>query len=290
MTPQEHQLVTDLFERLATLEKEPRDPEAERAIRDGLSRAPNALYALVQTSLLQDEALRQAQGRIEELEAALSPPQPAQQQGGGFLDNLRSAMFGGGQGQPQGQGRGSVPSVRPGDSQGGDPRWGAPPMGAPAGFGQDPRNIDPRYADPRYAGQGYGGQAPGYGGPGYGAPAGGAFGGRGGSFLGTAAAAAAGMIGGSLLLDSLRNMGHAAGGGSHAAFDAGSGGGDNRPAWGNSADSDLARDAGLDDIGGSGGASRSAAAYEDPGPFDQDDTADDDDGGGDFGGGDSDYA
>ncbi|RAI33704.1 GGDEF domain-containing protein, partial [Rhodoplanes serenus] len=69
MTPQERQLVDDLFQRLATLEREPRDPEAERAIREGLSRAPNAVYALVQTTLLQDEALRQAHERIAELEA-----------------------------------------------------------------------------------------------------------------------------------------------------------------------------------------------------------------------------
>ncbi|MBK5961637.1 ABC transporter substrate-binding protein, partial [Rhodoplanes elegans] len=118
MTPQEQKLVADLFERLATLEKEPRDPDAERAIREGLARAPNALYALVQTTLLQDEALRQAQARIDELEAALAPPPPQPQ--GGFLDNLRSAVFGGGQPQP-GQGRGSVPSVRAGEG-GGDPR------------------------------------------------------------------------------------------------------------------------------------------------------------------------
>ena len=54
MTPQERALVTELFDRLATLEKTPRDPEAERLIADGLSRAPNATYALVQTVLLQD--------------------------------------------------------------------------------------------------------------------------------------------------------------------------------------------------------------------------------------------
>jgi hypothetical protein len=52
MTPQERQLVDQLFERLATLEREPRDPDAERAIREGVARAPNALYALVQTALV----------------------------------------------------------------------------------------------------------------------------------------------------------------------------------------------------------------------------------------------
>ncbi|HET9687433.1 MAG TPA: DUF2076 domain-containing protein, partial [Pseudolabrys sp.] len=57
MTPQERQLVDDLFDRLAGLENAPRDPEAERAISEGLARAPHAIYPLVQTVLVQDEAL-----------------------------------------------------------------------------------------------------------------------------------------------------------------------------------------------------------------------------------------
>ena len=43
MTPQERQLVTDLFDRLARLESAPRDAEAERAIADGIRRAPHSL-------------------------------------------------------------------------------------------------------------------------------------------------------------------------------------------------------------------------------------------------------
>ena len=67
MTPQERQLVEDLFDRLAQLEKAPRDAEAERTIADGLRRAPNAIYPLVQTMLVQDEALKRADARIREL-------------------------------------------------------------------------------------------------------------------------------------------------------------------------------------------------------------------------------
>ena len=70
MTPEERKLVTDLFDRLATLEDAQRDPEAERAIMDGLRQAPNAVYALVQTALVQDEALKRADARIRELERA----------------------------------------------------------------------------------------------------------------------------------------------------------------------------------------------------------------------------
>src|SRR5882672_4050999 len=84
MTPAERQLVTELFDRLATLEDAPRDPDAERTIRDGLSQAPNAVYALVQTALVQDEALKRADMRIQELEAVAGAA-GQQNQSGGFL-------------------------------------------------------------------------------------------------------------------------------------------------------------------------------------------------------------
>ena len=109
MTPQERDLVTALFDRLAGLEGQPRDPEAERLMTQGLTRAPHAIYPLVQTVLLQEEALKRANARIEELEAKTSaePPAPA----GGFLDNMRGALFGRAPGG-SGDARGSVPSVR----------------------------------------------------------------------------------------------------------------------------------------------------------------------------------
>ncbi len=120
MTPQERQLVSDLFDRLAQLENSPRDTDAERAIADGARRAPDVLYALVQTALVQDEALKRADARIRELSGE-SDTAPS---GGGFLDTMRNALGGG---------RGSVPSVRPAAS---DSRWnkgGAlPPQGQPA--------------------------------------------------------------------------------------------------------------------------------------------------------------
>ena len=69
MTPQEQELVNELFHRLAQLESNPRDPSAERLIADQLRDAPRAIYALVQTALVQDEALKRANARIEELQA-----------------------------------------------------------------------------------------------------------------------------------------------------------------------------------------------------------------------------
>src|SRR3954454_6443120 len=113
MTPQERQLVDDLFERLSKVEGAPRDRDAVAAIAEGLRKAPNAVYALVQTVLLQDEALKRANSRIQELEAGTAGEQ---QQSGGFLDSMRDAIFG------QSQTRGSVPNVPPPET-GGRPVW-----------------------------------------------------------------------------------------------------------------------------------------------------------------------
>ena len=269
MTPQELKLLDELFDRLASLESAPRDPDAVRAINEGLQRAPNALYPLVQTALVQDEALKRAEARIRELAAELGIGEPQPPQQGGFLDGMRDALMGKREQQDQ---RGSVPSVR----------TGAAPSSAP-GAPQSPwRNTTGKQ------GGGYA-QEPGTAAAPQQAPGTGA-GMGGGSFLGTAAATAAGVVGGALLANSFRGMfgGGQGQGQSHSAFDsAGSGGGS--PWGGNLSGSDIARDAGVNDIGGSG----RMAAYDDRGGSDraglfdtaQNDVDDGDtDNGGDFGG------
>ena len=277
MTPQERQLVDELFDRLSKIENAPRDPDAITAISDGLRKAPGAIYALVQTVLLQDEALKRAHDRIQELEAAHAPEQA---QSGGFLDTMRDTLFGGS------LSRGSVPNVPPRDQR---PVWNS---------GQAMQQAQPGYGQPPY-GQAYGqgpGQGPGQGyGQGYGAPPVGG----GGSFLGTAAAAAAGVVGGSLLLSSIRGM---MGGSHQQAFGDTNASGDRSP-WSGSDQSggSLARDAGLNDVGSNRGSdSRQGfadqASNNDQNDDDQNDdngnvdVADDSDfgGGGDDGG--SDYA
>jgi hypothetical protein len=260
MTPQERQLVDDLFDRLSKLEGAPRDPDAAAAIAQGLRSAPNAVYALVQTVLLQDEALKRANSRIQELEAGGAGEQ---RQSGGFLDSMRETIFG--------QERGSVPNVRPPDLAS-RPTWNS---GQVLQQAQSPGPYN---------------QAP-YGQP-YGAPQA-PMGGGGGSFLGTAAAAAAGVVGGSLLLGSIRSMM----GGSHQGFGDPSGMGDragSQSPWSDQSSSDLARDAGVNDIGSSAGradeTSRSGLfdqASSDSGDDNDDMDVDSDNFGGD---GDSDYA
>ncbi|MBR1155681.1 DUF2076 domain-containing protein [Bradyrhizobium sp. JYMT SZCCT0428] len=236
MTPQERQLIDDLFDRLAKLENTPRDPEAMSAIVQGLRGAPNAVYALVQTALVQDEALKRANDRIQQLEGGHAGEQ---NQPGGFLDSMRDTIFG------QSQPRGSVPNVRsPG--MGGRPVWNS---------GEVVQQTQGQQGPGQYGQPGYGQQ------PAYGQPYGGAQqppplgGGGGGSFLGTAAAAAAGVVGGSMLLGGIRSM--MGGGNQQAAFGGDSGGHrgsveDRRPGGSDQAGGDLAREAGANDIGSSG--------------------------------------
>lgn len=251
MTPQERQLVEELFDRLAALESEARDAEAVDVINEGLARAPNAVYPLVQTVLVQDEALRRADARIRELEAELgitSPPQSS----GSFLEGMRDALLG------RREQQGSVPTVRPGA-----------PASSAWGQGAERPPFEPG--------------APGYGpapsqGPG------------GGTFLGTAAAAAAGAIGGALLMQGLRGLfGSSAQAGSRV-FDQPPQ--DATSPWGSGGGSsgDLAREAGIDDIGGMrqaalGGGAQAAGLFDAPQGraelFEGDDDADFDVGDGD---------
>jgi hypothetical protein len=244
MTPQERELITKLFERLTALENAPRDPDAERAIQEGLARAPHAVYPLVQTVLVQDEALKAANAKIEELQGPPEQSQAEQERPRGFLDTMRDSLFGREEAPPPRTG--SVPSVRPGAS---------PFANAPGYRDQGYRDEGP----PPMGGPGYG--APGYGGPG--APGFGGYGGSpgGGSFLGTAAATAAGMIGGSLLLGGIRNM---LGGHQHGpfagTFDHLSSGAAGTPWSGGGGSGDLSRQAGLDDIGRTPSGGRDAEA------------------------------
>jgi hypothetical protein len=241
MTPQERELVTALFDRLAALEQNPRDPEAERLIAQGVARAPHAIYPLVQTVLLQDEALKRANARIEELEGNASEPR-----GESFLDAVRNTVLG----PAAGSARGSVPSVRPSTVWNtGQASYGAAPQPMPGPMTPGPMA------------------------------------GAGGSFLGTAAAAAVGMIGGSLLFNGIRGL---MAGGHPAAFGSDALAAQPNSPWGNDASgSDLARAAGVDDVGANqltpGDSVRGAGPF-DNGSDNDPDYLNDDLAGGDFGG------
>jgi uncharacterized protein len=234
MTPEERNLVSELFDRLATLEDAPRDPDAERLIRDGLRQAPNAPYALVQTVLVQDEALKRADARIRELESAA--PSDAEPRDTSFLGGMRDSLFGK---------RGSVPSVRPADAAAMSPAWQT---------GTQPQPMQAPQPMPGMAG------AP--------MPSGG-------SFLGNAAAAAAGVIGGSMLLSGIRSMMGTPHGAQAAALDPASGTSGASP-WGGSGSGELSREAGLSDIGRAAPSADNSAGRS-YGALDDSDTDDDQD-------------
>jgi hypothetical protein len=185
MSPEERQLLVDLFDRIRQNANNPRDREAESFIADQARKQPYAPYLLAQTVIVQDQALRAANERLQQLEQHVREieGEGSRQGSGGFLGGLGS-LFGGGDRNPPPS---SVPPTR----------WGGPQGGAP-GYGQ---------------GGGYGQQGGGYGQPQGGPWTGGPQyqQGGGGGFLKGALGAAAGVAGGVLLADSIRGLFHGAG-------------------------------------------------------------------------------
>jgi len=184
MTPQERDLITHLLSRLGQAGGQPKDPEADALIRQALTAQPDAPYYLVQTVLIQDMALSNAQSRIQELEQQLAASRPAPSQPTSFLGGL----FGGGNSAPAGSG--SVPQAGP---------WSrpAPAPATPQWQGQ-PGQAQPWQGQPAYGQPGYG-QSMGMGGPMMGM-------GGGSSFLRQAATTAAGIAGGALLFQGIQSM------------------------------------------------------------------------------------
>ncbi len=172
MVPQERDLITTLLARLKGAAGQPKDPEADALIRQAMVEQPDAPYYLVQTVLIQDLSLHQAQNRIADLEKQLTDVQ-ATAKPTSFLGGLFGTS------QPASPAAGSVPSAGP---------WARTPQVAPAPPPQQ------GYAQPQ---QGYA--------PAGGGMMGGGMGG-GGSFLRSAAATAAGIAGGALLFQGISSL------------------------------------------------------------------------------------
>lgn len=189
MTPDERQLITGLFDRMRPAAGQQRDRDAETLIGDQVRAQPYAPYLLAQTVIVQDQALRAANDKIQQLEDQVRKQQPAssQPEDTSFLGGLGRSIFGSGQPDQQ---RSTVPTT--------------------GGHGPAPLPQEPG----PYRGQGYPGQGAPAGGPwGQGAaaaaapaPAGGLFGGGGGGFMQGALGAAAGVAGGVLMADGIRNL------------------------------------------------------------------------------------
>jgi hypothetical protein len=174
MTPEERQLITGLFDRMRDFGSPEKDREAEALINQSVRANPDAAYMLVQSVLVQGQALQAANDRVMELEDRLraaeeGAPVRAPAAGGSFLGGL----FGSGRAASEPEPRsGSVPSIgtRATPSVYGDrASWSRASAQPPA---------------PEARQQAAGG----------------------GSFMRTALATATGVAGGMLLAESIRNM------------------------------------------------------------------------------------
>src|ERR1700744_5201320 len=99
MSPEERQMLADLFERIRANAAAPRDPQAEAFINDAVRQQPYAPYILAQTVLVQQRALEGAAHRISELEAQTRASAPPAQETS-FLGSLGRSLFGGGAAPP----------------------------------------------------------------------------------------------------------------------------------------------------------------------------------------------
>jgi hypothetical protein len=173
MSPQDSQMLTDFLSQLIQARGIQKDVEADAMIQRAVAQQPDAAYLLVQRSLLQEQALKNAKGQIAQLE-----------------NQLRSAQ--------QGDRRFLDPNAW-GNS--GDARPANTPMQ------QERREYQREYQQPQYQPQmqpQY--QQPGMMGGMFGSRPGGGF--LGGGMLGSIAATAAGVAAGSFLFHGLDNMFH----------------------------------------------------------------------------------
>ncbi len=202
MSPEERQLLASLFDRVRGAASTQRDAEAEAFINQSVRDQPYAPYFLAQAVIMQEQGMKAAADRIQQLEARVheleqQSAQTGQPQGqsGGFLGGIGS-LFGGGQQQ-----RAAAP-------QGGNPQQGRlyddyarnAPQPQPGPWGGQPQPSGP-----------WSQQAS--------APS------AGGSFLRGALGTAAGVAGGVMLAESLSSLFSPHLGGTGSGLFGGAGGG-----------------------------------------------------------------
>jgi uncharacterized protein len=135
MNSQERDVISGIFERLKSVADAPRDPEAERFIAELVAHQPYAPYAMAQAVYVQEQALREINDKVRDLEAQLKG-------GGGQSGSFLGSLFGVGSSEqapaPTQPSRASVPQAGMGSA----PQWGtAPSQGMPQQFppaGQQP--------------------------------------------------------------------------------------------------------------------------------------------------------
>ncbi|MEZ5849368.1 MAG: DUF2076 domain-containing protein [Hyphomicrobiaceae bacterium] len=196
MTPDERHLINDLFERLNSYGSIDKDREAESFINQSMRNTPDAAYKLVQSMLINENALNEQAARVEELEAMvqelhdqleqMQQPQQQPRRGGSFLGG---AAAGRATSVPQTSSRDSYqyqqPEPEPRTSPWGSARSAQPAQQPTGGFRQAPAQ-QPQYQPPQQPTQ--------------------AASGGGGGFFRGALATAAGVAGGVLAAGAIKDM------------------------------------------------------------------------------------
>lgn len=95
MTPDERQLISGLFDRMRSFGSPQKDPEAEALIHESVQQIPDAAYMLVQSVLVQEHALQQADQRIRELESRVKELEAQAAQAPAQSGSFLSGLFGG---------------------------------------------------------------------------------------------------------------------------------------------------------------------------------------------------
>jgi hypothetical protein len=178
MNADERQLITQLFERMRNYGTPEKDREAEALIKEFVRSNPDSVYMLVQSVLVQEQALEASNARIQDLEEQVRSMEEGDRsrgaRSGGFLGG-----FWGNRSAPEP--RSSVPQV---GSRATPTAYGSRDEGR-APWSQSPPPPQASPAQPAASG----------------------------GFMRSALATAAGVAGGVLVADSIRNM---LGGGAHA--------------------------------------------------------------------------
>src|SRR5262245_24876184 len=141
MNSQERDVISGIFERLKSVADAPRDPEAERFIAELVARQPYAPYAMAQAVYVQEQALREINDKVRDLEAQLKG-------GGGQSGSFLGSLFGVGSSEqapaPTQPSRTSVPPAGMGSA----PQYGTPPQSG-GGWSQGaPQQFPPQQFPP----------------------------------------------------------------------------------------------------------------------------------------------
>ena len=114
MSPEERQLLASLFDRVRSAGSTQRDADAESFINQSVRDQPYAPYFLAQAVIMQEQGMKAAADRIQQLEARVHELEQQgadnhqQGQSGGFLGGIGS-LFGGGQQQRAAAPQGGTP-------------------------------------------------------------------------------------------------------------------------------------------------------------------------------------